>query len=82
MVSPIAATNKDLTEGLGKALNRPAFLKVPAPLVKLMFGRMAEEMLLSSTRVTPKVLLESGYGFQDQALDAVLRYCLSERSAQ
>lgn len=82
MVSPIAATNKELTEGLGKALNRPAFLKVPAPLVKLIFGRMAEEMLLSSTRVTPKVLLESGYGFQDQSLDAVLRYCLAERAAQ
>ena len=77
IVSPISTTNKELTQRLGKALNRPVFLRIPGIAVKLLFGQMADEMLLSSTRVTPKVLLESDYRFQDQSLDAVLRFCLS-----
>jgi NAD dependent epimerase/dehydratase family enzyme len=43
---------------------------------------MADEMLLSSTRVTPKVLLESGYKFSDQSLEAVLRHCIDCQKAQ
>ncbi|MFH0784777.1 MAG: TIGR01777 family oxidoreductase [Pseudomonadota bacterium] len=76
IVSPIPTNNKILTETLGRVLNRPALLRIPAFLVKLLFGQMAEEMLLCSTRVTPKVLLETDYNFQDQSLEAVLRYCL------
>jgi NAD dependent epimerase/dehydratase family enzyme len=37
---------------------------------------MADEMLLSSTRVIPKILLQSGYKFSDQSLDAVLHNCV------
>lgn len=76
VVSPIPTNNRILTETLGRVLNRPAFLRIPQFVVKLLFGQMAEEMLLSSTRATPKVLLEADYNFQDQSLEAVLRYCL------
>lgn len=77
IVSPISATNKELTTNLAKILQRPAFFKVPSIMAKLIFGEMAEEMLLSSTRATPKVLMEEGYTFKDQSLDAVLRYCIN-----
>lgn len=82
IVSPIPTTNRGLAESLGKALKRPAFLRIPGFAAKLLFGQMAEEMLLSSNRVTPKVLLEEDYRFQDQSLDAVLRYCLSGKPEQ
>jgi uncharacterized protein len=75
VVSPIPTTNRILTEILGKTFNRPTLLRVPAIMARLLFGQMADEMLLASTRVTPRVLLESDYTFQDQSLDAVLRYC-------
>jgi uncharacterized protein (TIGR01777 family) len=75
VVSPIQTTNKELTKALGKALNRPTPFKVPAFMARLIFGQMAEEMLLGSSRVTPKTLLEAGYEFEDQSLDAVLQYC-------
>jgi len=78
MVSPIQVTNRQFTESLGKTLNRPTLFKVPAILAKLLFGQMADEMLLTSTRVTPKVLLESGYEFIDQSLDAVLSHCTQD----
>jgi hypothetical protein len=73
VVSPIQTTNGELTKALGKALNRPTPFRIPAFMARLLLGQMADEMLLSSTRVTPKVLLESGYKFSDQSLDAVLR---------
>jgi len=77
VVSPIQTTNKGLTKILGEALNRPTPFKIPAFIVRLLFGQMADEMLLSSTRVTPKVLLESGYEFRDQSLEAVVRSCIA-----
>ena len=78
VVSPIPTNNKILTETLGRVLNRPTFLNIPGFVVKLLFGQMADEMLLCSTRVTPKVLLEADYNFQDQSLEAVLRYCIGD----
>lgn len=76
VVSPIPTTNRILTESLGKTFNRPTYLRIPTFMARLLFGQMADEMLLASTRVTPQVLLESGYTFQDQSLEAVVRYCL------
>ena len=73
VVSPIPATNKELTHAIGKAVNRPTIFKVPAIAAKTIFGQMADEMLLASTRATPRVLLEAGYAFQDQSLEAVLK---------
>jgi uncharacterized protein len=79
VVSPIQTTNTGLTKALGKALNKPTLLKIPAFMARLLFGQMADEMLLSSTRVMPRVLLASGYEFKDQSLDAVLHYCLEDK---
>jgi len=76
IVSPIPTNNKILSETLGRVINRPVFFKIPAFVVNLLFGQMAEEMLLASTRVTPKILMEADYTFQDQSLEAVLRHCL------
>jgi hypothetical protein len=82
IVSPIQTTNRELTKALGKALDRLTPFRIPGVIAKLLFGQMADEMLLSSTRVTPKVLLESGYKFSDQSLDAVLRHCIDSQKAQ
>lgn len=76
VVSPIPTTNRILSETLGKVLDRPVLMRIPAIIAKLVFGEMAEEMLLASTRVTPKVLMEADYNYQDQSLESVLRYCL------
>lgn len=77
IVSPAPTTNRLLTQSLGRVLNRPTLFRVPSLMAKILFGEMADEMLLSSTRVTPKILLESGYAFKDRSLDDVLRFCTS-----
>ena len=75
-VAPNAVTNKEFTKALGRALSRPTLFPVPSFAARIAFGEMADALLLSSTRVEPRRLFESGYVFQhsdiDQALEAVL----------
>ena len=69
--APSTPTNAEFTKALGKALGRPTLLAVPGPVIRLGAGAAAPE-LLGSLNVRPAVLLESGYGFSDADVDAVL----------
>lgn len=62
-VSPYAVTNSEFTRVLGKVLHRPTIFPMPAVAAKLALGEMANELLLSSARVVPAKLLESGFRF-------------------
>ena len=53
-------------------MHRPAVLRVPGAVVEAAAGRMANEVLGSTTAV-PQVLLDSGYDFSDPDVRAVLR---------
>jgi uncharacterized protein (TIGR01777 family) len=71
-VAPEPVTNAEFTQALGKALGRSASMAVPAFALKLAYGEMAEEMLLSSQRVSPIRVLESGYEFKYPLLGPAL----------
>jgi NAD dependent epimerase/dehydratase family enzyme len=45
--------------------------------VRLLFGEMADALLLSSQRVEARKLNEAGYPFRDSMLEAALRHVLS-----
>lgn len=79
-VAPSPVTNREFTKTLGRVLRRPTILPMPAAAVRLAFGEMADELLLSSTRAEPKRLTESGFRFQDQTLEACLRRLLGKIS--
>ncbi|MGI8907259.1 MAG: TIGR01777 family oxidoreductase [Candidatus Sumerlaeaceae bacterium] len=70
--SPGPVTNREFTKQLASALHRPALLKIPAPILRLMPGQMAEQALLASARVVPRKLTQAGFGFQDPSLNAFL----------
>ena len=57
---------------LGKALHRPALLPVPAPLLRLALGDMADELILSGQRAVPTRLTEAGFVFRYPELAAAL----------
>lgn len=76
VVSPEPITNRDFTRVLAGVLGRPAVLPAPSFALRLMFGEMADEMLLASSRVKPEKLLTAGYCFQDIDLAETLRYCV------
>lgn len=76
-VAPHAVTNRQYTRTLAKVLWRPAVFRVPAFVLKMLPGRMAQEAILASARVAPKRLLEAGYQFQDPELERALRAVLA-----
>jgi uncharacterized protein (TIGR01777 family) len=63
-VSPNPVANKEFTSVMGEVLYRPTFIPVPEFAVHLMFGEMGEALLLDSTRVTPKRLIDAGFKFK------------------
>jgi uncharacterized protein len=76
VTSPNPVTNKEYTNALGSVLFRPAFAPVPTLAVKLMFGEMADAMLLASAKVLPVRLQESGFRFQYPELKPALKHVL------
>ena len=54
VVSPEPVTNHEYTKTLGRVLRRPTVLPMPAFGARLALGEMADELLLSSTRVLPE----------------------------
>jgi len=76
LVSPFPVTNAEFTKTLGKVLGRPTVFPMPAFAAKMAFGELAEALLLASTRVIPKKLLQAGFSFQYPKLEDALRHHL------
>lgn len=76
LVSKQPVTNYTFTKTLGSVLNRPTLIPLPACVARLVFGEMADALLLSSTRVLPKRLAEAGYNFIDVDLNRTLKSLL------
>ncbi|UOD35237.1 TIGR01777 family protein [Deferribacteraceae bacterium V6Fe1] len=76
VVSPNPVLQKDYAKILAKVLKRPQFVKVPEKAVELLFGQMGREILLTSTRVYPKKLLDNGFKFYFSDLEYTIRHTL------
>jgi uncharacterized protein (TIGR01777 family) len=72
-VSPNPVTNAEFTDVLSEVVDRRAYYTVPAFVLKLIYGQMAEETILSSQRVKPVKLPESGYKYRIPDLREALR---------
>jgi len=77
VVAPQAVTNYEFTKTLGRVLGRPTAIPLPAFAARLLFGEMADELLLASTRVQPAKLLASGYRFRYPELAGALQHLLA-----
>jgi uncharacterized protein (TIGR01777 family) len=78
VVAPNPVTNREFTKRLGEALSRPTLLPAPAFALRLAFGEMADALLLSSMRVEPLRLKESGFVFQYPELKEALSHILGK----
>ena len=81
VVAPDPVTNADYTRTLGQVLHRPAWLGIPAPVLHLLFGELAEEGLLASARVAPGRLVDTGYQFRHPTLTGALEHLLGRGPA-
>lgn len=73
LAGPTPATMAEIGRTLSRIMYRPFWLPAPEFALKLALGEAAEELLLSSQKVTPQRLLESGFRFRDQTAEAALR---------
>ncbi len=79
LVSPNAVTNRELTTALGRALHRPTVMPVPKFALSLVLGELANDAV-SSQRVIPAVLAESGFEFADPTVEAALDWAINVES--
>jgi uncharacterized protein len=80
LTAPEPVTNAEFTRSLGRAVHRPAILPAPAIALRLAFGEMADEALLSSARIVPSRLVGAGFRFAYPTLDAALEAALHPSS--
>jgi uncharacterized protein (TIGR01777 family) len=72
VVSPNAVRNEEFTNVLGKVLRKPTVLPVPGFALRILFGELADALLLTSQRVAPERLQTLGYQFQFSNIDNAL----------
>ena len=77
VVAPNPVRNAEFTRLLAQVLHRPYFFPVPAAILRLIFGQMANETVLASSRVMPAKLTELGYQFRHADLDQTFRHLLT-----
>ncbi len=75
-VAPEPVTQREFAKTLGRVLRRPAFLPLPAVVIRTLFGAMGQEVLLGGQRVRPARLLETGFRFDFPRLEDCLRHQL------
>ena len=78
--APHPRTNREFVASLGRVLRRPTAIQLPEKAIHLALGEMGDSALLSSARVFPTRLLESGYVFRHPHLPGALRFLLGATS--
>jgi len=75
--SPNPVTNKEFSLELSNALNRPCFFKTPEFVLKIIFGEMAEEIMINGQKELPKKAISYGFEFSyptiQQSLSKIFR---------
>jgi uncharacterized protein (TIGR01777 family) len=72
LTAPNPVDNKEFTHVLGNVIKRPTIVPLPGFVAKILFGEMAEAILLSGTRVLPEKLNTAGYTFKHAELKDAL----------
>jgi len=70
--APNPVTMEEFCKKLGKKMRRPSWLHVPAFILKILFGQMAEETMLKGHKILPENLLKSGYNFRYKEIGSAL----------
>ena len=72
--SPAPVRNEEFMKTLAGALHRPAIARVPEFAVRMVFGEMGEETVLSGQKAIPRQLIDSGFEFDHPTLPQALAH--------
>ncbi|MEY4532439.1 MAG: hypothetical protein RI926_208 [Actinomycetota bacterium] len=76
LVAPTHATSGTVITTLAKMMMRPYWFPAPGFAISLLLGQAGRELLLSSQKISPEVLLTSGFTFLDNDVSDGLRSAL------
>lgn len=82
LTAPNPVRQASFAQTLAHVLHRPSLIPAPAAALRLALGEMADELLLSSARVLPERLRESGYQFRHPGLEQALRHVLGRTEGE
>lgn len=78
IAAPQPVTNAEFMKTLAKVARRPLLIPIPASLLKIVYGQMASEILLSGCHVSNRKLVESGFEFRHPNLELALKKLLGK----
>jgi len=73
LTAPYPVSQSEFAKTLAKTLHRPLILKLPAFVIRMLFGEMGTNLLLQGQRVKPERLLNEGFQFQYPKLSEALQ---------
>ena len=80
ITAPEPATCKQLVKALGKALNKPTLIPVPAFALKIAFREGAQELLLCSQKMSSARLESTGFVFMHPTLKSACDWVVGNES--
>src|SRR5262245_24025989 len=80
--APHPVSNAQFAAALAHALHRPALLRTPAWLLRLVAGDLARELLIGGQRVIPDKAAVSGFAFRHPELASALAAMLGVSAGQ
>ncbi|MDO8281045.1 MAG: TIGR01777 family oxidoreductase [Thermodesulfovibrionia bacterium] len=76
--APNPVTNLAFSTALGKAMKRPSYVSVPAFVIKMALGELAD-ILITGQRVVPEKALKAGYQFKHTEIKDALKTIFEKR---
>ena len=73
--SPNPLRMKEFCKTLGRVMHRPSLFKVPAFIIKIIFGEAAD-VLLNGAQVIPEKTIKAGYNFRFETAEEALKNLL------
>jgi uncharacterized protein (TIGR01777 family) len=75
LTAPHPVTNSEVTAVMGHVLRRPTVFAVPEPVLRVVLGDFADDVV-GSHRVLPERLLDSGFSFAFPGIEDAIRAAL------
>jgi hypothetical protein len=77
VVAPASIINAGFTRALGRIFGHQLPMPVPPFMLRILYGRVADEALLASAHVVPSKLVKAGYPFRYPNLEDALYQALA-----
>lgn len=77
LTGPAPVTNAEFTAVLGRAVNRPTPLPLPAFALRTVLGEFADEGLLAGQRAIPAALERAGFEFHHNTVGEAVAYAIA-----